>query len=131
MEETSCKSLLLSWLVPALPAKSPILQSFNSSLHSLPSVSGLYVAQRGITDNMTFGGRNTSNNSALTLPASFAKMVTAERMLKSTGGETRQTQAWFAEPSGIVSHNRGLYWPMVFEGSHQQLPKTGSQGPVA
>lgn len=70
--------MLLSWLVPALPAKPPKLQSFNSSLHSLPSVSSLCVAQRGITANMTFGGRNTSNNSALMLPASFAKMVTAE-----------------------------------------------------
>lgn len=75
---------------------------------------------------MTFGIRNTSKISALTLPPLSAKMVTVESMLKGMGGETHQTPCeWFL-------HNHGLYWPMLLEQlSHHQLPRTGSQGPVA
>lgn len=66
-------------------------------LTAFASLSMLNIAQEGITDNtMTFGTRNTSNISALTLPASFAETVTVERMLKGMGGETRQTHLeWF------------------------------------
>lgn len=89
--------MLVSWLVLALAAKSPPLQSSHSSLHLPPSVFKLYVAQQGITDNTTtFGTRNISNSPVLMLPASSAKTVTVERVLKGMGGETRQTHLeWF------------------------------------
>lgn len=97
MEKTFCKLCWFhgqSW--PFLQTTPPLL-SFSSSLHLLPSVFKLYVAQQGITDNtMTSETRNTSNTSVLTLPASLAKMVTVEQMLKGMGGETRQTHLeWF------------------------------------